>query len=115
MLRKPSWQSYPQRVIAARLDKTIILKRYQRRTNPRENFIDMDIHTLLPGEKEALLEALRRDLRSERSLARHDTGWAAWHQRNVQLDVRLLEAFNPKRREFTKPVCEDFYDKVYGV
>lgn len=75
--------------------------------NARETFMDINIPTLLPGEKEALLEALRRDLRSQRCLAMHDTGRAIWHQRNVQLNVRLLEAFNPKRIELTKPVRED--------
>lgn len=73
--------------------------------------MDMDIPALLPNEKEALLEALRRDLRSQRSLAMHDTGWAIWHQRNAQLNVRLLEVLNPKRREFIKPVFEDFLTK----
>jgi hypothetical protein len=68
----------------------------------------MDIPTLFHVEKEALLEALRRDLRSEGSLAMLDASRAVWHKRNMQLNVRLLEAFNPKRQEFTKSERQDF-------
>lgn len=69
--------------------------------------MDTDLLALLPVEKESLLEALRRDLRSQRNLAMHDAGWAIWHQRNVQLNVRLLEALNPKRQNLTKPAGKE--------
>lgn len=60
---------------------------------------------LLPWERDALLEALRRDLRSERNLALRDSKWRIWHQRNVQLNLRVLEALNPKRRDIAKHAC----------
>lgn len=58
--------------------------------------MQMSVSELLPVEREALLEALRRDLRSEREFALQDSRWQIWHQRNVQLSLRLLEALNPK-------------------
>lgn len=61
---------------------------------------------LLPLEREALLEALRRDLRSERNLAMLDSDWEIWHQRNVRLNLRLLEAINPKGRSVDERVCK---------
>lgn len=60
---------------------------------------------MLQAEKEALLEALRRDLRSQKTLGMHDSGAAIWHQHNVRMNVRLLEALNPKRQNFARPVC----------
>lgn len=61
---------------------------------------------LFPAEREALLEALRRDLRSESKLAKSDADWAICHQRNVQLAVRLLAALNPKGCTFSEQVCK---------
>ncbi len=55
---------------------------------------------LLDYKYEPLLEAPRRDLTSQRLLARHDAGSEIWHRRNEQLNLRLLEALNPKRQNF---------------
>jgi hypothetical protein len=52
---------------------------------------------LHPHEFEALLEALRRDMRAESNLSRRDQKWADWHKMNAWLDQKLLEALNPKR------------------
>lgn len=48
---------------------------------------------LLPNERTALIEALRRDAESERSKAIRDPRWKAYHLQNVRLNVRILEAF----------------------
>jgi hypothetical protein len=64
----------------------------------------LDQFELLPVEREALLEALRRDLRSESQLALNGSIWQIWHQRNVQLNLRVLDALNPKRRNIAKHV-----------
>jgi hypothetical protein len=53
---------------------------------------------LFPHEREALLEALRRDLRVELAKCENDPIWADIHQFNVTRNVRLLEAINPKRK-----------------
>lgn len=71
----------------------------------------MNVLELLSVEREALLEALRRDLRCERNLAKRDPNWAIWHQRNVQLNLRLLEVLNPKDRHFTEQTCKAFLRK----
>lgn len=52
---------------------------------------------LYPDEFESLLEALRRDLRSEISKSQSDVAWADWHEQNVRKGIRILEAINPKR------------------
>ena len=49
-------------------------------------------------EINALLEALRRDLRIELVKAKTHSGHAAWHQANVRMNIRILEALNPKRQ-----------------
>lgn len=48
---------------------------------------------LLPDERAALAEALRRDAESERRKAAQDPRWTAYHLQNVRLNVRILEAF----------------------
>lgn len=53
---------------------------------------------LLPYEIEALTEALRRDMRSERLKAETDPFWSTWHESNVRMNIRILDAINPKRR-----------------
>lgn len=52
-------------------------------------------------------EALRRDLRSEKKLAKRDSGWEIWHQRNVQLNLRLLEVLNPKGPDSSGQIYKD--------
>ena len=48
---------------------------------------------LLPNERTALIDALRRDVESERNKAVRDPRWTAYHLQNVRLNVRILEAF----------------------
>jgi hypothetical protein len=67
---------------------------------------------LLPAEKEALLEALRRDLRSEKNLAMLDSDSALLHKRNVQLNLRLLEALNPKAQVPPQQCSKSFSMKL---
>jgi hypothetical protein len=50
---------------------------------------------LFPHELQALLDALRRDLRMETLLVQTDAEWAAYHYSNVRLNVRLLELLEP--------------------
>lgn len=52
---------------------------------------------LLPYERLALIEALRRDLKIQQELAKVDGPWLSWHQYNVRMVKRLLDAINPKR------------------
>jgi hypothetical protein len=52
---------------------------------------------LLPYERVALLEALRRDLKVQQELAKVEGPWLGWHQYNVRMVKRLLDAINPKR------------------
>lgn len=47
-------------------------------------------------EFDALLEALRRDLRIQLDLAKAGGSWAQWHTSNARTNLRLLEALNPK-------------------
>jgi hypothetical protein len=53
---------------------------------------------LLPDEFESLMEALRRDLRSEIAKSESDAIWADWHRHNVRKTIRILDAINPKRQ-----------------
>lgn len=59
----------------------------------------MDSHfdILMNYELQALLEALRRDLRSEQEKVATDFAWSDVHARNVRIVKRLLEAINPKQ------------------
>lgn len=52
---------------------------------------------LLPYERVALLKALRRDLKVQQELANVEGPWLGWHQYNVRMVKRLLDAINPKR------------------
>ncbi|HYD62108.1 MAG TPA: hypothetical protein VEC35_17215 [Noviherbaspirillum sp.] len=56
---------------------------------------------LLPHEFNAMLEALRRDMRRESEFAAMDTHDASWHITNARMAIRLLETLNPKRRQET--------------
>lgn len=51
---------------------------------------------LFPHERAALLNALRRDLRSETDKSMTSGPLRDSHAINVQLTLRLLEALNPK-------------------
>jgi hypothetical protein len=48
---------------------------------------------LLPNERTALVEALRRDIQNERDKAAMDPAWMDYHLFNVRLNMRILEAF----------------------
>jgi hypothetical protein len=47
-------------------------------------------------EFETLLEALRRDMRTQLRMATADNALADWHKRNARNSQRILEALNPK-------------------
>lgn len=51
---------------------------------------------LMRHELDAVLEALRRDMRSEESRAKADPEWADFHAMNARADRQLLQALNPK-------------------
>jgi hypothetical protein len=51
---------------------------------------------LFPHERQALLDALRRDLRMEISHAQTEPEWATYHYINARLNVRLLELLEPR-------------------
>lgn len=53
--------------------------------------------SLFSYELEALLEALRRDLRAERCKAMTDTENASYHLANYRSTIKVLEILNPKR------------------
>jgi hypothetical protein len=57
---------------------------------------------LFSHEWEALLDALRRDLRGELAKCESDPVWADLHRINVTRNIRLLEAINPKRQTLHK-------------
>lgn len=52
--------------------------------------------SIFPHEMNALLEALRRDLRRERQKACINPNEADIHRANARLGVRLLDALNPR-------------------
>ena len=60
---------------------------------------------LFPHELQALLDALRRDLRMELSRAQTDAEWAAYHYNNARFNVRLLELLEPGS-SLSEPVAE---------
>jgi hypothetical protein len=66
----------------------------------------MDILELLPAEREALLETLRSDLRSERERAVRDPGSRILHLRNIRSSLRLLEALTPKSHRSIGQICK---------
>jgi hypothetical protein len=47
-------------------------------------------------EFEALLDALRRDMRTQSELAESGGVWADWHKSNARVCKQILEALNPK-------------------
>jgi hypothetical protein len=54
------------------------------------------METLFPHEMEALLQALRRDLRSEQIKASMNPADADIHLCNVRFAQRVLEVLNPR-------------------
>lgn len=57
-----------------------------------------DVSFLFSHETEYLLEALRRDLRTELERAQLGDASAEWHRQNARKAVRLLEIINPRAR-----------------
>ncbi len=55
--------------------------------------------SLFPHEWKQLLEALRRDMREELGKATTNPAYAGYHLANHRINLRLLEALNPRRRE----------------
>lgn len=55
--------------------------------------MDCIFPNLLPHEQRALIEALRRDARSEEDKAFFNTASSAYHLQNARMSVRILEAF----------------------
>jgi hypothetical protein len=51
-------------------------------------------HYLLPNERAALADALRRDFENERARALRHPQRRAYHLQNVRLNLRILEAFD---------------------
>jgi isopenicillin N synthase-like dioxygenase len=57
---------------------------------------DVLLLALSAHEVEALLEALRRDLRHQSRAAECRNHLMDWHRHNARMSKRLLEAINPK-------------------
>jgi hypothetical protein len=57
--------------------------------------MEKQIAFLFDHEKETLLAALRRDMRSELGKAVTDPEWTPYHLANVRAVNRLLEALDP--------------------
>lgn len=53
---------------------------------------------LLPAEYNALLEIVRRDLRSQTAQISAGLIGGDWYESNARMCTRLLELLNPKRR-----------------
>lgn len=56
---------------------------------------------LMPHEFLALVEALRRDLKTQQELANNPGPWVEWHFYNARMAKRLLDTLNPKRSSVT--------------
>lgn len=61
------------------------------------------LEVLVHYELEALLAALRRDMRNELDNAAESPQWADYHRANARIIKRILEVLNPKRRLCTQP------------
>ena len=79
---------------------------------------------LFEYEKSALLEALRRDMRSEERRAASHSQYAEYHLANSRTSLKLLEALSPKQigrgkqvADSMPTVCEDqvFREKAYSI
>jgi hypothetical protein len=55
---------------------------------------------LLPNEQQGLIDALRRDVNSERHKAACIPRWAPYHLQNARMSTRLLEAFGYGMEDF---------------
>lgn len=63
-----------------------------------------NLNDLLDYEREALLSALRRDMKAEEDRAFTDPYWADVHRAQARLDLRLLQLLNPKSRRNEKVI-----------
>lgn len=59
----------------------------------------MRFASLFPHEREALLEALRRDVRTEQCKVKTDPEDAHFHLANSRIGIQILEVLNPKQGE----------------
>jgi len=58
--------------------------------------MNLDDKLLFPHEINTLLEALRRDYRTQYNLALSSGEWTEWHRNNARMVLRVLEVLNPK-------------------
>lgn len=65
---------------------------------------------LFPHEQNALLDALRRDLRAELQRAAAKPEDAEYHRSNARNNLRILEALQPKCR--TARDDQNYFDSV---
>lgn len=65
---------------------------------------------LFAHELQALLDALRRDLRMEISRAQTDPEWATYHNTNARLNMRLLELLEPRSLRIGKDLPSHVVD-----
>ncbi|WP_326505092.1 hypothetical protein [Noviherbaspirillum album] len=58
--------------------------------------------SLFPHEREALLEALRRDVRTEQCKVKNNPQDAHFHSANSRIGIQILETLNPKKGTLSK-------------
>jgi hypothetical protein len=61
---------------------------------------------LMPAEYDALLEIIRRDLRSQTTRISAGSMGGDWYESNHRMCTRLLELLNPKRRTLHQALYE---------
>jgi len=59
----------------------------------------MRFASLFPYERDALLEALRRDVRTEQCKVTTDPEDAYFHLANSRIGIQILEVLNPKQEK----------------
>lgn len=59
--------------------------------------MEKQFESLFLHQKEAMLAALRRDMRSELERAATDPEWADYHRLNARGIQSILQVLNPKR------------------
>ena len=53
-------------------------------------------HLILPYEIERIVDAVRRDMQRQLTLARINVGWEDFHAMQARQDLAILELLNPK-------------------